>query len=176
MGVKFSELNIDQVALLKWITAGLAINEVRKLHGDAGYLLNHLIAKFSLSASEYRLSKLALSQLVAEGIDLRETHKRSKLHRKNSPLLMYEHAIPARIVREELFRLKPTQKEVLKVLRKSGPVVIILRKENELLRKSGLNQDMPNGWKWGGNPLARYRIAGINISPKTIEVDGAIER
>jgi hypothetical protein len=41
--------NPDQVALLKWISAGLQIDEVRNLRGDAGYLLNNMIAKYTLA-------------------------------------------------------------------------------------------------------------------------------
>ena len=72
--------------------------------------------------------------------------------------------------------MKPTQQSVLKVLRKAGPVVVVLRREDQLLRKHRLNQNMPEGWKWGGNPLARYRRAGINITTQTLKVDGAIQR
>ena len=48
-------MNKDQTALLEWITAGLQISEVRSLHGDAAYLLNNMIAKYNLAASEYLL-------------------------------------------------------------------------------------------------------------------------
>ena len=169
------KLNADQLALLKWITAGLLITGVRKLDGDAGYLLNNMIAKYTLAASEYRISERALAKFKAIGTDLSEVHKRSKFYGKNSPFL-YEHAIPATIVRDQLLRVKPTQQNVLKVLRKAGPVVVVLREEDKLLRKHRLNQDMPEGWKWGGNPLARYRRAGINVDLRTLRVNGAIQR
>ena len=70
------KLNDDQVALLKWITAGVSIAGVRKLDGDAGYLLNNMIAKFILAASEYRISEKAFSKFQALGTDLSEIHKR----------------------------------------------------------------------------------------------------
>jgi hypothetical protein len=57
------KLNADQLALLKWITAGLLITGVRKLDGDAGYLLNNMIAKYTLAASEYRISERALAKI-----------------------------------------------------------------------------------------------------------------
>jgi len=169
------KLNNDQVALLKWITAGVSIAGVRKLDGDAGYILNNMIAKFTLAASEYRISEKAFSKFKALGTDLSEVHKRSKFYGKNSPFL-YEHAIPATIVRDQILRVKPTQQSVLNVLRKAGPVVVVLREEDKLLRKHRLNQDMPEGWKWGGNPMARYRRAGISITMQTLKVDGAIQR
>ena len=169
------KLNDDQVALLKWITAGVSIAGVRKLDGDAGYLLNNMIAKFTLAAAEYRISEKAFSKFKVLGTDLSEVHKRSKFYGKNSPF-MYEHAIPATIVRDQLLKVKPTQQSVLRVLQKAGPVIVVLRQEDKLLRKHRLNQDMPDGWKWGGNPLARYRRAGINITTQTLKVNGAIQR
>lgn len=134
-----------------------------------------MIAKFTLSASEYRISEQAFSKFQALGTDLSEIHKRSKFYGKNS-LFIYDHAIPATIVRDQLLRVKPTQQSVVRVLRKAGPVVVVFREEDKLLRKHRLNQDMPEGWKWGGNPLVRYRRAGINTTIQTLNVAGAIQR
>ena len=53
------ELNIDQKALVKWLTAGLQIEEVRALHGDSGYLLSNMIAKVTLAADKYFISTKA---------------------------------------------------------------------------------------------------------------------
>ena len=61
---------IDQLALRKWITAGLQINEVRELNGDAGYLLSNMIAKYTLASSSYRLSAEAFTWFDFRGIDL----------------------------------------------------------------------------------------------------------
>ena len=47
------KLNIDQKALIQWITAGLAIKEVRELHGGAPYLFSNMIAKVTLAADQY---------------------------------------------------------------------------------------------------------------------------
>ena len=49
--------NEDQIALRRWLTAGLRIPEVADLHGDAGYLLNNMIAKYTLAASAYAVSE-----------------------------------------------------------------------------------------------------------------------
>jgi len=89
---------------------------------------------------------------------------------------MYEHAIPAVVVRNQLLRVKPTQRNVLNILQKAGPVVVVLREEEKILKKLRMNQQMPDGWTWGGNPLARYRLAGIRISKQRLRVEGAIQR
>ena len=54
--------NLDQLALRSWLTAGLQIPEVVALHGDAGYLLNNMIAKYSLASDSYFISTLALDE------------------------------------------------------------------------------------------------------------------
>ena len=53
MNTKEISENANQRALRLWVTAGLAIPEVTQLHGDAGYLLNNMIAKYTLAADTY---------------------------------------------------------------------------------------------------------------------------
>lgn len=168
-------MNQDQKALLQWITSGLQIAEVRQLYGDAGYLLSNMIAKYSLSASEYLLSHRAAERLLGDGVDLNGLHKRSYLYGKKS-LFIYEHAIPASVVREQLLVVPPLQHEVQSVLSLAGPVAVILRDEDDLLRLHGLRSRMPKGWSWGDDPLARYHVAGFQISEQRIRMSGAIRR
>ena len=49
--------NVDQRALRLWLTAGLAIPEVAAFYGDAAYLINNMIAKYTLAADSYAISK-----------------------------------------------------------------------------------------------------------------------
>lgn len=168
-------LNPDQVALVEWITAGLRISEVRDMRGDAGYLLNNMIAKFSLAASEYLLSKAALSRLKQEGVDLNLRHRRSRFYGKKSPFL-YEHTIPASLVRHQLLSVQPVRAEVEAVLSSAGAVAVVLREEDDLLRLHGLRSFMPEGWAWGDDPLARYHVAGLEIAEQRLQMEGAICR
>jgi hypothetical protein len=71
-------LNDDQKALFQWITAGLCIDEVRLLKGDAGYLLGNMIAKFTLASSNYLLSEAAFKELIKTGLDMGKAYKRSR--------------------------------------------------------------------------------------------------
>jgi hypothetical protein len=173
--LRISDLNADQRALLRWLVAGLQIDEVRNLHGDAGFLLSNMIAKFSLAASAYRLSQGAVRELTAQQIDLRDTYKRSRFYGKNS-LFMYEHAVPCSLVRRKLLEINPTLQSVLQILSSAGPVVMVLRTEDQQLRDSGLLRSMPQGWQWGDDPLARYRASGIALSRRDLKVTGQIER
>ena len=168
-------MNKDQTALLEWITAGLQISEVRSLHGDAAYLLNNMIAKYSLAASEYLLSGLALERLQNDGFDMSRTYKRSRFYGKKS-LYIYEHTMPASLVRNQLLKVNPTRGEVEAILSTSGPVAMVLREEDDQLRINGLRSKMPVGWEWGDDALARYHAAGLRIATQKISVEGAICR
>lgn len=167
--------NVNQCALLQWITAGLAIPEVRGLHGDAGYLLNNMIAKFSLAADTYLISDGALAELKKMNVDLNKEHSRSFLYGKPKPFI-YEHAIPVCIVRSLLLDSDPQKENISHTLKMAGEVALILRTEDNLLHKRGLSRKMPNDWSWGQNPLARYNAAGIIISDHRLKVKGAICR
>ena len=167
--------NVDQLALRKWITAGLQIQEVSDLNGDAGYLLSNMIAKYTLAASEYRVSVKAAKCFAQLNVDMDETYSRSKFYGKKSPFL-YEHSIPASLVRRALLEIVPTEENVLQVLQSAGQVVVVLREEDELLRSSGLAKKMPNGWAQGDSADARYAACEIKISLESLKVKGAIQR
>ena len=167
--------NADQIALRKWITAGLQIQEVSELNGDAGYLFSNMIAKYTLASNQYQVSAKAAEWFAEQGIDLDETYSRSKFYGKKSPLL-YEHSIPASVVRNALLEVEATGENVLEILEGAGKVVVVLREEDEKLRSSGLARKMPKGWVKGDCATARYIACGIEISPLSLNVKGAIQR
>lgn len=167
--------NEDQRALRLWITAGLSIPEVVNLKGDAGYLLNNMIAKYTLSAEHYAMSEAALRKLKKEGINIEDTHIRRKFYGKKSPYI-YEHSVPAKIIRTELLKSNRTETTVAKILKQSGKVALLLRTENRKLKDAKLRSVMPISWKIGGDPEARYKEVGIRISKAILKVKGAIVR
>ena len=89
---------------------------------------------------------------------------------------MYEHTIPASIVRSKLLTIPPLEEEVINVLNAISNVVMILREEDNLLGSSGLTRKIPHGWEWGDDPLARYHSSGIELSKKRIMIKGIICR
>lgn len=173
--MSFTSENVDQVALRKWITAGLLISEVRGLNGDAGYLLSNMIAKYTLASSRYRLSCEALSWFESRGIDLSIEYARSKYYGKNSAV-MYEHSIPSSVVRSVLLAQDPSESSVKSVLSSAGEVVVVMRSEDEKLGAIGLAKKMPIDWKYGDDPHARYAEAGIELSQSFLLVKGKIKR
>ncbi len=64
IAVKIKE-NIHQRALRKWIVAGIQIPEVIEgNNGDSRYLLNNMIAKYTLAADTYAISELAHDEFI----------------------------------------------------------------------------------------------------------------
>lgn len=167
--------NEDQRALRLWITAGLSIPEVTDLKGDAGYLLNNMIAKYTLAADQYAVSDAAKRRLRKEGVNLKSTHIRRRFYGRERPY-MYEHPVPAKVVRTALLKSNRTETAVAKILKQTGKVTLLLRKENKKLKDARLRSAMPAGWKIGDDPKARYKEVGIRISKSILKVSGAIVR
>ena len=170
--------NADQRALRKWLTAGLSIPAVVQLHGDAGYLLNNMIAKYTLAADTYTISAEALEEFELRGIDLSVTHSRRTFYglQKGGNPFIYEHAVPAGVIRDTLLTGPRTADAISQTLRDAGPVAVLLRTEDARLREAGLNARMPGGWVVGDDPLARYKEVGIVLSDQVLRVSGAICR
>ena len=167
--------NQDQIALRKWIASGLSIEEVLNGYGDSNYLLNNMIAKYTLAADEYHVSQQALDKMHELRIDPFKTHKRSSLYGKNQPFI-YEHAIPVVIIREKLKQSDKDPQTIVQILSLAGYVAILLRKEDEHINSLGFQKKMPLGWKLGDSVTARYDVANINISTTKIKMSGAIMR
>jgi hypothetical protein len=170
--------NEDQIALRRWLTAGLCIPEVVNLHGDAGYLLNNMIAKYTLAASTYALSESAERTLLERGVDFKKTYSRRKFYGRQAGRnpFIYEHAVPAGVLRSELLEANENTQRIEEILKGAGPVAVLLREEDDRLRTAGLRSRMPQGWHVGDDPLARYHAVGIELSRQTLSVEGAICR
>lgn len=167
--------NADQIALRRWITSGLQIPEVRSLNGDGGYLFSNMIAKYTLAASTYRISSVALRWFHDNNVDLSVEYARSRFYGKGSPL-MYEHSIPASVIRGILLNAESSEETVQDILYQSGYVVVVMRSEDEALSSCGLARKMPDSWRFGDNPFARYKMAGIELSNAFLKVKGKIQR
>jgi hypothetical protein len=178
MSIEVPGENADQRALRLWITAGLAITEVAALYGDAGYLLNNMIAKYTLAADSYRISTGALREFRRQGVDLTQSYSRRTFYglRKGKNPFIYEHAVPAGVVRVALLDGGTDEALVASLLVSAGEVAVLLRSEDALLRAAGLAQKMPAGWQVGDEPTARYDKVGIELSAVRLKVHGAICR
>jgi len=167
--------NKHQIALRKWIDAGLHIPEVAELNGDAGYIFNNMIAKYTLAADEYCISERALEKLNKNKVNLKEIHFRRKFYGKDKPFI-YEHSTPATVIRDALLNSDKSNETIKRILSEAGSVTMILRDEDILLKKAGLNARMPEEWAMGDATNTRYKEAGIVISNIKLKVKGAIVR
>ena len=170
--------NLDQTALRRWLTAGLRIPEVLDLRGDAGYLLNNMIAKYTLASSTYAVSVSAEQLMLQQGVNFNRFYPRRAFYGKRAGRnpFIYEHAVPAGILRAELLGTGGDDQRILDILRVAGPVAVLLRTEDDRLREAGLGSRMPKGWVFGEDPLARYHAVGIQLSRSLLRVGGAICR
>jgi len=89
---------------------------------------------------------------------------------------MYEHSIPASVIRSNLLNGNSSEEKVQDILYQSGFVVVIMRSEDEALSSHGLARKMPESWLFGDNPFARYEMAGIELSNEFLKVKGKIQR
>ena len=77
--------------------------------------------------------------------------------------LRYEHRVPLSKIKSLVAELDFDPTAVKEVLYKYFQVVWITQEEDELLRNNGLNSKMPDGWKIGDDPSARYHKVGIQV-------------
>ena len=168
--------NLDQRVLRQWLSAGLRIPEIDDTSYQCGrYLATNMIAKYTLAADSYAISSLALNEFHLQGIDLTKTWARSRFYGNNKPF-KYEHVVPASVVLDRLLKSGRSDGTVRHVLQNSGFVAVLLPGEDQRLRDAGLNAKMPDGWKWGDDPLELYRAVGIELSGQVLKVMGAIVR
>jgi hypothetical protein len=78
-----------------------------------------------------------------------------------------EHAVPVNVL-FKAFKAAETDADFQAVI-DAYTVTIVTREEDKAIRSAyrGAVKHMPEGWKIGDDPLARYRLAGVN--PKEIE-------
>ncbi len=171
--------NLGQRALRLWLTQGLATREVteayKKKRGDVRYLFGNMIAKYTLAADQYRISVAALEKFRDLGTDLTQTFARSKFYGKNASF-KYEHVIPANVIGKAMIVSDREPETVRELLGNAGFVAVILPEENDQLNAAGLRSKMPQDWRIGDDPTARYRAVGIELSDQVLHVTGAIVR
>jgi len=168
-----------------WVDVIYAVLSQRKFDlklGDMNYVFRNMIAKFVSSSGQYLISK-GVEELVDKHpvfSKIKEPNRPTNLRglfyggasessKLNMPT-MFEHSIPAAVIRDELLKARSKflesggekisfRTDVEKILQRSGRVVIILKDENKRLSRS----KMPEGWDFFGtdqdNDLARYRAA-----------------
>ncbi|MBR1550395.1 MAG: hypothetical protein IJ634_07130 [Bacteroidales bacterium] len=99
--------------------------------------------------------------LHCEGLKIDDFFNSSKF----STRLRFEHVIPYKYYSEEMCRLHDCgllDTSMFKLCMKSINICIVLAKENSDLDRI-YRANMPEGWRWGDNPFARYEKTNIEI-------------
>lgn len=109
-----------------------------------------MIAKYTLYNSEDYISQNALDRLETDRIDLKKNTIEVIFYGKKKPY-MYEHSIPATVVRSELINSDYREKTVKMILEKAGEVTLILRIEDKKLNDCSLKKCMPSEWSFGSD-------------------------
>ena len=165
-------INKDKLALRHMIKAALQCPEFIEGHGDGKYLFSNMVAKYTLSDDQYRFTEGALEEFIRRGGDVNKVHTRASLYGKKSPFI-YEHSIPAKVVRDQLIS-NPDQ--VDEILDNVGEVFITLRTEDEVLKNNGFQSSMSEEWNFGDSHFDRYEKSGIKVSNQVLNMKGAIKR
>lgn len=91
---------------------------------------------------------------------------KSKGVKKGGRRLVYDHAIPFRLVQEALLALEiVSESSVKKILEDMLHACVLTREEDQQLTKCGLRSKMPLDWD-EQDVLARYKAAEIDVSDK----------
>tara|TARA_Y100000310_G_scaffold318210_1_gene372003 strand:- start:279 stop:803 length:525 start_codon:yes stop_codon:yes gene_type:complete len=80
--------------------------------------------------------------------------------------LRYEHRVPLSKIKLLIAECDFDPFRTEKILEDYFQVVWITNEEDEFLKECGLNSRMPEGWKVGDDPDARYQKAGIQVNYK----------
>ena len=87
-----------------------------------------------------------------------------KDHPKDLSLIV-EHSVPLSVISKQLWT-EPhlwTVERLAQFLRRTFRRSVISYADDDLLRKKKLSSRMPDGWRFGGDPFARYHEAGTRL-------------
>ena len=136
-------------------------------------ILNY-IAKYSLANDKYLITSKCFEHLNA--LNLLRDGKLLRGYKGSKNQFTFEHPVPVNLVADQIISNRSNTAEVFKLLKQTNLVTVITYEENELLKKAGLNHDMPEGSFAKGDVFARYHKSGIEVPQREIEVYGAIAR
>jgi hypothetical protein len=85
-------------------------------------------------------------------------HKGSDLTGK----VIHEHVVPRTLLAERALDMTNAE-DIIDLFTKYSICVLVTPDDDALLRKNGLRKTMPEDWKWGDEPFARYSATGIDI-------------
>lgn len=76
-------------------------------------------------------------------------------------IVTVEHAIPVDVLFDRF--LDASSRDDMTDLIEAYHVAVVTTEEDKNLTKAGLRKQMPQGWSWGDDPLARWQQVGIVV-------------
>jgi len=150
-----------------------------ELNHNRGEHMRHFIDQWFCYKNGYitksgkaKWSEITFNEYNSKGVlELLKQYNKEELKKMKSSDRLFvekEHVVPLKIITQELL-LKPrleTIEQIENVLKKNVLYATITKKEDAILNKMGLRQQMPKNYydpedKLYRNPFARYLTAGI---------------
>ena len=136
-------------------------------------ILNY-VAKYSLANDKYFITSKCFDHITKLGLVRKGRLLRGNKGQKNQ--FTFEHAVPSNVIADEVMKNIRNKNKIKDILDKTDLVTVITYEENDLINKTGYNQEMPNDSLVEGDMFARYKLSGVEIPTRKIEVYGAIKR
>jgi len=136
-------------------------------------ILNY-IAKYSLANNYYFITSKCYIYLSNLGL-----LKRGKLLRGSKGSkhrFTFEHPVPSNVIADEVIKNIGEKNKIMKILQETDLVTVITYDENNMINESGFIQEMPDDSYSQKDMFARYRISGVEVPTRKVEVYGAIAR
>ena len=136
-------------------------------------ILNY-VAKYSLANNSYFITSKCYDQINNLGLLKEGKLLRSKKGSKNG--FTFEHPVPSNVIADEVIKNIGNNNKIMKILRETDLVTVISYDENNKINKSGYRQEMPEDSLIQKDMFARYKLSGVEVPTRKIDVYGAIER
>lgn len=136
-------------------------------------ILNY-VAKYSLANNKYLITSKCLDHINKLGLVKKGKLRRGSKGQKHK--FTFEHAVPSNVIADEVISNRGDKNKIREILDKTDLVTVITYEENDLINKAGFNQEMPNNSFVEGDMFSRYKISGVEVPTRKIEVYGAIAR
>ena len=95
--------------------------------------------------------------------DFTSPKAQAKLKKGETHGIVREHVVPVSVIVNKVSELKkPTEEEIVKIVKEWTIIAAITQEEDADLRKGKLSKTMPKNWN-GCDLFARYRKVGIQV-------------
>tara|TARA_B100001121_G_scaffold295715_1_gene300404 strand:+ start:652 stop:1197 length:546 start_codon:yes stop_codon:yes gene_type:complete len=136
-------------------------------------ILNY-VAKYSLANNSYFITSKCYEHLNNIGLMKKGKLLRGSKGSKNR--FTFEHPVPSNVIADEIIKNIGDRNKIMKLLRETDLVTVITYEENDMINECGFTNEMPENSFAQMDMFARYKISGVEVPSRKIEVYGAIAR